>query len=169
MKQLVLAGLLAVLTQACANPSTAQQEAKAPLDTTVRLQSPVKVSWEELSRSGTQAVVLAKVERVTKLAIPFLLTVELPAGVKVLEGRTSLQLLPNTEAVTITERLVLGFDAPPADDVQLKLDGDTTAMGFHFKVPYRFGRAAPEDRGPAATGPEFKKGDTSFGPSIPLK
>lgn len=169
MKQLVLAGLVAVLASACANPSTAQAEARPPLDTTVRLQSPVKVSWEELSRSGTQAVVLAKIERVTKLDIPFLMTVELPAGVKLLEGRAQLQLLPNPEAVTITERLVLGYDAPPADDAQLKLDGDTTAMGFHYKVPYRFGRAAPEEGGPAATGPELKKGDTSFGPSIPLK
>jgi hypothetical protein len=41
-------------------------------------------------------------------------------------------------------------------------------MGFHYKVPYRFGRPEQLDA-PAATGPGFKKGDQQFGPSIPLK
>jgi hypothetical protein len=168
MKQLVLAGLVAALAPACANSSTAQ-EGKPPLETTVRLQSPLKVSWEEQSVSATQAVVLAKVERVTKLDMPFLMSVELPAGVKVLEGRTQLQLLPNTEAVTVTERLVLGYEGTPLEDAQLKLDGDAASMGFHYKVPYRFGRPAPDESGPKATGPEFIKAGKSLGPSIPLK
>ncbi len=167
MKKLVLVGLFGVLAAACANPS--QQEKPQPPDTTVRLQSPVRVSWEEVSRGGTQAVVVAKVERLVKLDIDFLLSVELPAGVKAAEGRTQLQLLRNTEPVTITERYLLTYDAPPADDARLKLDGEAVQMGFHFNVPYRFGRPPPPEGGPAATGPEFKRGDKSLGPSIPLK
>ena len=54
-------------------------------------------------------------------------------------------------------------------DAVLKLDGDSGAMGFHYKVPYRFGRAAPEETGPAATGVAPGKGGKSFGPSVPLK
>ena len=157
-----------LLLTGCANTTPAPDAAR-PLDTTVRLQSPLRVSWEELSRTDTGAVVLAKVERLNRLDMPFVLTIELPAGVKAVDGRTQLTLLPNTEAVLVTERLTLAYEAPPAEDAQLKLDGDSGAMGFHYKVPYRFGRAAPEERGPAATGPEPSKGGKSFGPSVPLK
>lgn len=167
MKQLVLGSLVVVLA-ACAN-STPAQESPKPLDTTVRLQSPVRVSWEERSRTDTQAVVVAKIERLNRLDMAFAVAVELPPGVKVIEGRTALNLLPNAEAVTVTEQLTLAFEAPPQGDALLKLDGDSGAMGFHSRVPYRFGRAAPAEPSPAATGPAPGKGDKSFGPSIPLK
>ncbi len=161
--------LLAILLLAgCANTTPAPEGAR-PLDTTVRLQSPVRVTWEEVSRTETGAVVLAKIERLNRLDMPFAMTVELPAGVKALEGRTQLTLLPNTEPVLVTERLTLAYEAPPAGDAILRLDGDSGAMGFHYKVPYRFGRPAPEEKGPAATGPAPMKGGKSFGPSIPLK
>jgi hypothetical protein len=122
-----------------------------------------------VSRTDSQAVVLAKVERLNHLDMPFVMSVELPAGVKATEGRTVLNLLPNTEPVLITERLTLSFEGTPAGDAILKLDGDSGAMGFHYKVPYRFGRAAPEETGPAATGVAPMKGGKSFGPSVPLK
>ncbi|MDP2269326.1 MAG: hypothetical protein Q8K32_01270 [Archangium sp.] len=157
-----------VFMSACAN-STPAPESPKPLDTTVRMQSPIKVTWEEISRTDTEAVVLAKVERVNKLDMSFLMSVELPPGVKLVEGRTQLTLLPNTEAVTVSERLTLSFTAPVEGDAQLKLDGDSGAMGFHAKVPYRFGRPAPDETGPSATGVEPRKGDKKFGPSVPLK
>lgn len=157
-----------LLFTGCAN-STPAPDAARPLDTTVRMQSPIRVTWEEVSRTDTGAVVLAKIERLNHLDMPFLMTVDLPAGVKLLDGRTQLTLLPNTEPVLVTEQLTLAFDALPAGDALLKLDGDSGAMGFHYKVPYRFGRAALEEQGPAATGPAPTKGGKSFGPSIPLK
>lgn len=160
--------LAMILLAGCAN-TTPAPEGPRPLDTTVRAQSPVRVSWEELSRTDTSAVVLAKIERLNRLDMPFVMTVELPAGVKVMEGRTQLTLLPNTEPVLVSERLTLSYETPPAEDALLKLDGDSGAMGFHSRVPYRFGRAAPEEKGPAATGPAPSKGGKSFGPSIPLK
>ena len=133
------------------------------------MQSPVRVTWEEVSRSDTQAVLVAKIERLNRLDLSFLMSVELPAGVKATEGRTQLTLLPNAEAVTVTERLTLSFESAPAGDALLKLDGDSGAMGFHYKVPYRFGRAPTEAPGPAATGVAPVKGGKSFGPSVPLK
>ena len=77
--------------------------------------------------------------------------------------------MPNAEAVTIEEPLSLAFEATPQADAVLKLDGETGAMGFHYQVPYRFGRPAPEARGPAATGPAPGKGGKTFGPSVPLQ
>lgn len=173
MKPLLCLSVVVVMS-ACANASppvsrTDPIREGRDIEPTVRMESPVKVSWEELSRSDTQAVVLAKVERVNKLDMPFAMEVELPAGVRVIEGRTKLMLLANTEAVTVTEKLILGFDSTPSEDAQLKLDGDSGAMGFHYKVPYRFGRAAPEEHAPPATGPAPGKGGKSFGPSVPLK
>jgi hypothetical protein len=165
----VLAMMVVVLA-ACANSTPSPAESSRPqIEPTVRMESPVRVTWEEVSRTETQAVVLAKLERVNKLDMSFLMSVELPAGVKVLEGRTQLTLLPNTEAVMVTEKLVLAFESAPAEDAVLKLDGDSGAMGFHYKVPYRFGRPAPEERGPAATGVAPVRNGKSLGPSVPLK
>ena len=164
--------VMLVVLSACANsspPTQARQDSVREIEPTVRLESPIKVTWEELSRGDTQAVVLAKVERVNKLDMSFALEVELPAGVRVLEGRTKLKLLANTEAVTVTEKLILGFDATPSGDAVLKLDGDSGAMGFHYKVHYRFGRPPPEEPAPAANGPAPSKGGKTFGPSVPLK
>lgn len=157
-----------LLLTGCAN-TTPAPEGPRPLDTTVRMQSPIRVSWEELSRTDTGAVVLAKIERLNHLDMSFAMTIELPPGVKAVDGRTQLTLLPNTEPVLVTERLTLAYEAQPSEDALLKLDGDSGAMGFHYKVPYRFGRAAPEERGPAATGVAPVKGGKSFGPSVPLK
>ncbi len=162
MKPVLFSVLLLV---SCASPRT-----EAPRkETTVRALSPVRVTWEEVSRTDTEAVVLAKVERVLAMDLPFTLSVDVPAGATVASGRTRLTLLPNTEAVTVTEKITFTFEATPVGDAVLGLDGDTGAMGFHFKVPYRFGRAPPPELAPAATGPAVKKGDKNFGPSIPLK
>ena len=69
----------------------------------------------------------------------------------------------------ITERFEFTFATPPKDDAHLKLDGDGAGMGFHYDVPYRFGRSAPADVDPAATGPSVEIGGKKFGPSVPLK
>ncbi len=166
----VLVAVMLCLTLSCANAPTAPDEAQKPaLNTTTRLLSPVRVTWEEVSRGEHDAVVLAKVERVLKLDLPFLVKVDVPAGVTMKEGRAVLELLPNKEAVLITERYVFTWDVAPETDAVLRLDGNTGSMGFHFEVPYRFGRAAPLDVDPAATGPSLEVGGKKFGPSVPLK
>lgn len=165
MKQLsIIAGLM--LVASCANSSPPPPNTP---QTTVRMDAPLRVTWEELSRGPTQAVVVAKVERLNGLDMSFLMEIELPPGVKASQGRTRITLAPNSEPDLTSERLTLVFEGEPQGDAVLKLDGDTGAMGFHFKVPYRFGRPAPEPPGPAATGPELRKGDKAFGPSVPLK
>ncbi len=162
MKPLLFSVVL--LLPACVNPSVAPQR-----ETTVRALSPVRVTFEPVSISAHEAVALAKVERVRDLDLPFTQKLVLPAGVTLKEGRPELTLLPNTEAVTVTERYVFTFDAVPTDDALLLVDGETGAMGFHFKLPYRFGRPEPLETPPAATGPGLQRGDQKFGPSVPLK
>lgn len=179
MNRLVLAAstLLATALAACANQAPAANPPAAPPahaahtqqmpEPTVRLESPVKVRWVERARSATAATVVAEVERLNLVPVPLLVRVEVPAGVTVKTGRTELPLPPNTEPGTVAETLELAFDAPPAGDLVLRVDGDTEGLGFHFQVPYRFGRPAPEVPVPAATGPTFKKGALS-GPTIPV-
>lgn len=167
---LALAALVGCANQsapATAAPAAPKRVQQLP-EPTVRLESPVKVRWEEVERTATAAVVVAHVERVNAVPVPLLLRVEVPAGVEVKRGTLELRLAPNPEAGTMSERYELAFTAPPAGDLVLRVDGDTDAMGFHFQVPYRFGRPAPEAPGPAATGPAFQKGGKNFGPSIPL-
>ncbi|MEW5738523.1 MAG: hypothetical protein AB1938_06325 [Myxococcota bacterium] len=174
MKQTFFLG--AALLAGCANQSTPAPAPPAAPPThaqqmpgpTVRLESPVKVRWEERARTATSAEVVAHVERLNAVPVPLLLRVEAPAGVTVKQGRTKVELPANSEAGTVSETYFFAFDATPTEDVMLRVDGDSEGMGFHFQVPYRFGRAAPEGPQPAATGPAFQKGGKSFGPTIPL-
>ncbi|MGV3625043.1 MAG: hypothetical protein ACO1OB_29760 [Archangium sp.] len=165
----VLGSLVLCLAVSCANSKPAPENEPAKLNTTSRLLSPVKVSWEEVSRDEHQAVVLAKVERVHKLDMPFMVKVDVPAGVTVKEGRQTLELLPNNEAVLVTERFVFTFDSVPAEDAVLHLDGNSGAMGFSSNIPYRFGRAAPADVDPATSGDGVTVGGKNRGPSVRLK
>lgn len=101
--------------------------------------------------------------------MPFAVNIAVPAGVVVKKGRTQFSLMPNVEAVVVSEELELVWDgAVPSEDAVLKVDGDTGAMGIHFKVPYRFGRAEPIVEGPRATGPHVFNRGRDLGPSIPL-
>jgi hypothetical protein len=174
MNRLVLASSALLAVAGCANQAPASNPPTAPAphtqqmpEPTVRLESPLKVRWVERSRSATAATVLAEVERVNLVPVPLLMRIEVPSGVTVKAGRTELPLPPNTEPGTVAETLELAFDAAPAGDLVLRVDGDTEGLGFHFQVPYRFGRPAPEAPAPAATGPTFRKGALS-GPTIPV-
>lgn len=170
MKPLLVSSLV-FLCAACANPK--QDVAPVPpppvRDTTVRAQLPVRVTWEEVSRTPTEAVVLAKVVRVLGIDTPLEVSIDVPAGAKLVAGRARFTLSPNVEADTVTEPITFAYEATPTDDAVLKLDADTGAMGMHFKVPYRFGRPPPPENPPKAIGPALKKGDKSFGPSIPVQ
>lgn len=157
-----------LLVAGCVSPEPEAGRAE-PVRSTVRLQSPVKVRWEERSRTAAGAVLVAHVERVTAVPLPLLLRLEVPAGVKVLAGRARLELPANAEASDAAETFELAWAVTPAADARLRVDGESAGLGFHFDVPYRFGRAEPEPRPPAATGPSAGKGGRQFGPSIPVK
>lgn len=171
--------LTALLLAACANPSNqstvasasaARAELSAPTGTTVRQQFPMRLWWEEQSLTATGATLVAHVERLNALRIPFKLQVEFPEEVKVVQGRTQFELPPNPEAIETTEKYVLTFAGPPTQDALLLVDGDAQGMGFHGKVPYRFGRPNPEEPRVEATGPApTGKNGKPMGPSIPLK
>lgn len=152
----------------CACQPTVQQ---APFDrqTTVRAELPVRVSWVETSRSPDGAVLVARIERIAPLDTPFTVQVTVPAGVVVKSGRTRFVLPPNPEQALDDEVLVLAWTAPPADDATLAVDADTGSLGVHFRVPYRFGRQAPAETPPAATGPSLQLRDRNLGPTIPIR
>jgi hypothetical protein len=150
----------------CANSKPQEKE---PLKTTSSLQSPLKVSFTEVSRTSTTATLHATVERVLGIHIPFAARIEFPPGVRLMKGRSTFDLPPNAEATTVTETLVLEFDALPTSDATFFVDGESEAMGFHYSIPYRFGRPAPVVEAPAATGPSVKHNGKDLGPSIPLK
>lgn len=167
---LVAAGLLA----ACANSSALEAPPEAPRHVpqmkkpTVRLETPLRVAVEEVDRSDTRATVVARVERRLALAVPLTLRLEVPPGVTIAAGRPVVELPPNAGADTVTETWALTFAHPPEGDAVVRVDGDGEGLGFHARVPYRFGRPAPEDVGPAATGPAVFKHGRNLGPSIPL-
>jgi hypothetical protein len=166
-----------VLLAACAKPvDEAQPKATLVKQPTVgernlqvRAELPVKVRLDELSRSGTAAVVRATVDRRIGIDLPYSVTFALPAGVTARRGRTAFTLAPNTEAVVVSEEYELTWDVLPTADALLEVHGTTGTMGMHFKMPYRFGRPEVVEPAPAAVGPRLKMGDRDFGPSIPLK
>ena len=162
MRTVLFAAALAL----CACQPTIQQAPSR--DTTVRAELPVRVSWVETARGTDFASLAVRVERIAPLDTPFTVDVTMPAGVTVKSGRTHFTLTPNVEAATVVEPLVLSFTAPPAQDAMLAVDAETGALGFHFRVPYRFGRPPPPERPPEANGPSITLGTRSLGPSIPI-
>jgi hypothetical protein len=135
---------------------------------TVELSAPLTVRWEEQARTEGQVRLVAHVTRVTAVGVPFEVHLDVPAGATLVYGRPSFSIPENGEADDVTEVYELSFAAVPAGDLVLRVDGEVDDMGFHVKVPYRFGRPAPSGPRPVANGPSSSHGGRDLGPSIPL-
>ncbi len=165
----VLVPLLLAVTVACARPATTPPTAAPPAkEGTVRMQSPLQVSWEKAELTPGKLRLVARVHRIAPLAVPLLVRVEAPAGATLAQGRASFTLEPNAAAFEVLEPVELTFAAVPAQDLWLKVDGETRQMGLHAAAVYRFGRPEPVAPEVPATGPAVQRGGKSLGPSVPL-
>ena len=172
MKTKLLVVMTLAVSSSCAREGVPPPPMPGPVakETTVRAQVPVRVTWEEVSRSSSSAVVRARIERLLAMDLPFAVEISLPPGVSAKRGRTQYSVRPNVEANVVAEELELTWDgAVPTEDAILKVDGVTGVMGIHSRIPYRFGRPEPVPEVPRATGPHVVKGGRDFGASIPLR
>ena len=139
------------------------------LEHTTKPLPPVQVAWQELHRSATQVLLIARVERRAALTFPLQLSVRLPAGTALVSGRGRLTLPPNAEAAVDEELMTFTYAQTPEDDLELLIDGVAIDVGIHARAAYRFGRSPPQHRVVAPTGPELWVGGKNLGPSVPVK
>jgi hypothetical protein len=108
------------------------------------------------------------VQRLAPLPFPLEVSVVLPQGASLKSGRARFTLAANLEGQTHDEALTVAYAKIPEGDIALAADGQTAEMGVHARMAYRFGRPEPLQDAVAPVGPDLKKGDQNFGPSIPL-
>jgi hypothetical protein len=165
MSRLVVCALL-ILAGCKSSPAPA---ASPQLDHPDRARNPVQLSWQEVRRGATEVELIARVQRLAPLPFPLEVTLALPAGVTVKEGRARFTLPANTEGATHEEKLTLAYATIPEADVELAADGQAIDLGVHARRAYRFGRPEPLSNVVAPKGPDLKQGEKNFGPSIPIE
>lgn len=82
------------------------------------------------------------IERRLPSTAPMVLEVEVPAGARLVEGR-SVELVTD-RATRVTRRLELALDSVPERDLVVRLDVQGGNFGAHAEAAYRFGRPEPK-------------------------
>lgn len=127
---------------------------------------PLEVSWVTGQVSDTRAVLRARVEQSAGLAIPLMLSVTVPSGVRMVRGDASVSLPPGTQQAITEYEYEFVYVGTPSGDIVLAVDGDTEAMGVHGRAAYRFGRPEPEGFRPQPSGPPLVIGGRNFGSPV---
>jgi hypothetical protein len=173
MKHLFQTAVLGLSLTACSTP----KDAVATAATTNALvadarpsedaHAPFRVTWREESRTERRAVIVAVVERFAMGEVPLEGRLEVPAGVEVEGPRTFRADVSKETPTTFEQQYVLQFDRVPTEDLLLVVESrGGSGFGFHARIPYRFGRTAPQGPRPERSGPSLKAGGLKLGPAV---
>jgi len=164
----VVAGLFLSVGCKSSPEAPSEQRQTPPVVAEGRARPPVQLSWKEVELGANQVSLIAQVQR-APLTFPIEVSVALPDGATLTEGRAKFTLAPNAELTTDVEAITVSFAKTPATDLELHADGEVPEMGIHAVVAYRFGRPPPLQPVVKPSGPDLKVGDKNLGPSIPIK
>ena len=129
--------------------------------------APLTVDWVVKEQRGDRLVIVARVNRAAPIRLPIAVSIEVPADVEVVSGPTRFTIESGDAIGVFDTELVLETHGTPAGDLVLRADVEGTDFGAHAKRAYRFGRPAPKEAVPKATGPSLDIGGRDFGPSVP--
>lgn len=133
-------------------PPSAARHSNAPF--VVRLSGPENPA----SRMNARMTLVLVVERNLVDATPLRLSFQLPAGVTLVEGRLSEEIV-DTASSRIERRIVIDVPSIPEDDVLVAVEARGTAWGARGEGAYRFGRPEPMlPQAPRARKPMTVKG-----------
>jgi hypothetical protein len=187
-RQTFVAGCLAALSacglSACqktkepvAEPRSAAVEPKAPLASTPRQTEPqfgphhspvtVKLLGPEQVQAGQDIEVTAEVEQLVGWHAEVRLSLELPAGARLVSGETS-ELLPNGNG-TLVRRFVVHLDRVPETDILAVASTQSQSFGARAKSSYRFGRPEPRFAEPERAPKPLTVGGKDVGRPIQLR
>lgn len=140
-----------------------------PTGVTQRQETPLTVSWIVVERAEKSVKLVARVERRSLLAVPVNVVVLAPKAVSLSGGPTAFAI-PAADAPGIIDTVYLAaFSTAPTEDLVLTADARGVGFGVHAQDAYRFGRPAPGQEKPAATGPHLQLGGQDLGPAVPLE
>lgn len=177
MEHVKLSAVILVALVACAGPrTTPTSSADHPVTTTPSpaandtrshgVLAPLAVSWISVQTSDTRAILRARVERRSQLALPLSLSVTVPPGVRIVRGASSVVVANDAQHPTTEYEYEFAYDRTPDGDILLSVDGDTDSMGVHNRAWYRFGRAEPQAPQTERSGPPLVIGGRNFGSSV---
>lgn len=124
-----------VTEPAAAQAEVAESNPKSPM--TANLVQPTAVPATGEINLGLE------VWRVNPAMAPIKVTVELPAGAR-LVGGSAAETITDTQAQEFKRTWRIAYATIPAADAKVIVDWQTDAAGFHAELPYRFGRAEPK-------------------------
>ena len=141
------------------------------------MESPVVVRWVTRVEPGAvtgrpgaedRLVLAARVEQTGRLGLALRVWVEAPEGVTQTRGPQQYTVAPAAPGSAHETELEFEVVAVPRDDLVLVVDAQGAAAGFHARVPYRFGRAAPVSATPPLTTAPVTVGGTSAGAAVEM-
>lgn len=117
--------------------SCAPEQLPAP---TARMGAPLALSWTQVGAEAGGLRLVARVEARAPLPAPVQLQLELPGGVRLLEGPGPLTRTVRAagEVQELSDRLAL--EAPPAADLVLRARVEAEGFGLRAEARYGFGR-----------------------------
>ncbi|MCE9669387.1 hypothetical protein LY474_16375 [Myxococcus stipitatus] len=123
---------------------------------TSRIPAPMRVAWRAVERTGEGVLLVAEVERRSGFGVPVAVSIQLPAGARLLEGQTDFLVPegPGGDLRTMTLRLGFSSGEEPVGDVVLVAHAEGPAFGVHARARHAFAGSGhtPEPR-PTPTGP----------------
>lgn len=170
----VISMMLLVLAVGCAPKAVPARSDVGPADAPAPVASsspraPMTVEWIYQGESGGRLTLVARVNRNVPIRVPTTVTVSVPAGVKVVSGRTSWVIESSESTSPVEETLVLEVVQAGPQEIVLAADAETVNFGVHAKKAYKVGQAAQKGSVPASKGPTLEVGGHDFGPSVPAK
>jgi hypothetical protein len=168
---LVFAVTLGCVAQA-PPPRTAEAAVKGPEatppTTTASQRAPMTVEWVKSGEAAGRLTLVARVNRFAAIRVPTTVQVTVPAGVRVVSGRTSWVIEGSESVAPVEEVLVFEVLQAGAQEILLAADATGTGFGVHAKKAYPLGPPAPKTAAPVP-GPDLEIGGRNFGPSVPAR
>ncbi len=113
----------------------------------------------------TEATLVARVTLDAYADVPVTVTLSLPPGASIREGRARFTLAAVRPETVVEERYVIVYETPPAAPAVLRARAAGAAFGFTAEARWDFGRSAPTPR-VVASGAPLTLGRHRFGPSM---
>lgn len=155
----------------CAQNTVApRSEAAGPTDTSASARAPMTAEWVFQSEGSGRLSLIARVNRFAAVRAPTTVSVSVPAGVRVISGRTS-WVIPASEATgPVEETYVFEVVQSGQQEVVLTADAEGVGFGIHAKKAYKLGGSTQKvNPVTSPSGPTLEVGGRDFGPAVPGK
>ncbi|QSQ25663.1 hypothetical protein JY651_12335 [Pyxidicoccus parkwayensis] len=137
--------------------------------------APAVVRWVRLEQRGSRLELRAEVVKQSPFTAPLAVQVQVPAGVRLVEGSEAWEVPADAPQGIHARELAFTIDAASSEPIQLTADAQGAGFGVHAVDAFRVNGSDKsltregERQGPMPqpVGPAVKVGNTDFGNTIP--